>query len=391
MVNARSITEAISRFFRPAQRNDHLYARISRNDIERLPGSDFLVLTRILSVANVSTHALTWTPGRAGLWGPIHKSTINRSIGRLSGRGRLVRTGRRSVRACSEPAGRPVRLSFLRAIIDKDTALVGRFLMFLAWSRRPLDRITLRELRGGLRVSYGQAAVLLAWLRPALAGGLRRAKLRRLVFRSTRAWSWAGDHAGRQQSPGSARSRIAPISSLPLDPRSGSSRSLTGTARGAPFGSRTGKDGGGHTFGAGFIAAVAATVGCLPDCWPARVISRRDLDTLRRFGVGDTGGPARGSSVDAPGVPESTRRRVAAVVGPGPAGSRPSLSQNVRLPAEERAGDQGADPLPGLPGGSADLRTEDLCDLSIAEQLRRTISPRVLSSPRWRSFFLSQK
>jgi hypothetical protein len=388
MVNAKSITEAISRFFRPAPRNDHLYARISRTDIERLPGSDFLVLTRVLSVANVTTHGLTWTPGRAGLWGPIHKSTINRSILRLSGRGRLVRTGRRSVRTCSEPAGRPVRLSFLRNIIDKDSALVGRFLMFLAWSRRPLDRINLRELRAALRISYRQAAVLLAWLRPALAGGLRRSKLRRLVFRSTRAWSWLGDHAGRQQSPGSARSRIAPISSPGLDLRSGSLRSLTGTARAAPSGSRKGADGGGRTVGQDFIASVAATIGCLPDCGPARSITRLDPVTLRRFGAGVNSGPARGSSSAATGVPESTRRHVAVAVGRGPAGPRPAQSQIVRLSAGQRAGDQGADPRPG---GSADPPTEDLSDLSIADQLRRTISPHVLSSPRWRSFFLSQK
>lgn len=366
MLTIESIHTAADRFLTRTY-SPHLYARLARSDIEGLETSTFLVLARVQTVANVSSHCARWQACRAGLLHSMHKSTVNRAIGSLAASGRVKRVGRRQIRYTAGASARPVRISFLAQCLDRNSALVGRFLALCAFHRGDLARMSLRGLRARLAIGTDSARALLAWLKGALAAGLRRRKLRAIVFRSVRAW----DFRASQDSP-DRRSCGAPISgssssSSPSSPR----RSLTCTARGAPAPDSE------PVSIFDIVSVLPGIPGAMPERFPAgETASGIPLGTLRHSGARQTDRPGSTRDQAAPKAPQNHKRR-------GEAGSV-FWDPGARDDRQEAAGS-------GTGKTIEETDPTSLQDLPISEQLALCLSPRVKNSPSWRSFFLSQK
>jgi hypothetical protein len=182
----------VDTFFRVALRRaaaGRHYGGLSRLSLA-LPSPAFLLYVTIAHLANFKTRIadLAWRRRMLRSWrSPRQQRRILASLQprfiESYGRQRYGIRGRTTY--LRGAAIRPIRAGLLHLVTDDRSALLTRWILWLAWWRGPWTDIRLQTVRDGLRIDRGTAAVLYKWLRRC---GLQRGKaaLRRAVFWSTR-------------------------------------------------------------------------------------------------------------------------------------------------------------------------------------------------------------
>ena len=166
----------------------HLYQRVPLRALGALNARGWLTYARVLTTASVGSKRYDVRHIRRPVRRGVSKSTANRYLAKLIRSGLAQRVDKYRRKLTTEKGGRPVSLSFLRAIMDPNTAQHARFVLLLAAWRGHWRTLTVRTIAARLHVDTCVAAEYARWLSQAAASGLTRRRVRMVVFVSARPW-----------------------------------------------------------------------------------------------------------------------------------------------------------------------------------------------------------
>ena len=194
-----NFVDAAARRARFRQRSRWFYARIARSDFLDLTNVRFLVYVLMRQLANFRDQNVDLERQTRYLRSEYHRRTIRRHTSALRRQGLIERLGRNDWGMVANRRGRPVRMEFLYCISDPETALVGRFLLLLAFYPRSWRYLDVRAVQRLLGIRTEHAARLVAWIR-SRRDSLRRRTIRAIVFEDCRP-SWWNHRQGYRSAP----------------------------------------------------------------------------------------------------------------------------------------------------------------------------------------------